>query len=400
SPLVRADEKLLVGVAEADITPPKGFPVCGYYHERLATGTLDPLKARAIVFRTDRVQAAIVTCDLTAIAADLTAEVRRRASKRIGITPAHIILTATHSHTAPDYDRNLYDYLESKEEPGKAEQSYAAKLVTGIVDAIAEAHSRAEPAILEVGSARQETAVSFNRRFLMRDGSVRTWMGLDNPDVRRPAGPIDPQVGLFLVRSQESGKPRGLLSNFALHLDTLGGTLWSADYPFYLEEAARQALDPKLVFLFGNGCCGDINHTDPSKKDRNKTEVIGRSLAKTVQSALPQLGRVAQPSLRLRRTTVRVPLQEVPAEQVSQARPLLLDARAGKKVEFFDVVAAYKAVVLDQLRNKVPQTKPSELINWGLSHTWAGIGSELPVEVHALALGNDLAVVFLPGEVF
>src|SRR5262249_10163206 len=121
---------------------------------------------------------------------------------------------------------------------------------------------------------------------------------------------------------------------------------------------------------------------------------------KTVQSALPQLGRVAQPSLRLRRTTVRVPLQEVTAEQVAQARPLLLDARAGKKVEFFDVVAAYKAVVLDQLRNKVPQTKPSELITWGLSHTWAGIGSELPVEVHALALGNDLAVVFLPGEVF
>src|SRR6059058_5323515 len=86
------------------------------------------------------------------------------------------------------------------------------------------------------GTARQETPVSFNRRFLMRDGSVRTWMSLDNPDVLRAAGPIDPDMGLMLVRSA-SGQPRGLLSNFALHLDTVGGTLWSADYPYHIEQA-------------------------------------------------------------------------------------------------------------------------------------------------------------------
>src|SRR5262245_854286 len=91
--LARAEGPLRVGVAEADITPAKNFPVAGYYHERLATGTLDPLKARAIVFRTERVQAAVVACDLTGIAVDLTAEVRRRASARTGIPGANIILT-------------------------------------------------------------------------------------------------------------------------------------------------------------------------------------------------------------------------------------------------------------------------------------------------------------------
>jgi hypothetical protein len=394
-----AEGTLRVGVAEADITPPKGFPVAGYYHERLATGTLDPLKARAIVFRTELVQAAVAACDLTGIAVDLTGEVRRRAAARTGIPAANIILTATHSHTAPDYMKDLYDYLGTSDGPSKPERPYAAKLVGGIVDAIADAQARAEPVVVEAGNARQETPVSFNRRFLIRDGSVRTWMSLDNPDVLRPAGPIDPDVGLLLVRSA-SGQPRGLLSNFALHLDTVGGTLWSADYPYHVEQAARKALDPKLVFLFGNGCCGDINHVDPSKKDRNKTDAIGRSLAKTVQSALPHLRRVEQLSFRVRRTTVRVPLQEITAEQAAQARPLLLAARSGKQIEFFDVVRAYKAVVLDQLRNKVPQTKPSEVINWGLSHTWAGVGSELPVEVHALALGNDVGIVFLPGEIF
>jgi hypothetical protein len=167
-----------------------------------------------------------------------------------------------------------------------------------------------------------------------------------------------------------------------------------------MEQAARKALDPELILLFGAGCCGDINHVDPSRKERNKTDHIGRSLAKTVQSALPHIRRVEQPSLRVRRTTVPVPLQEVTAEQVAQARPLLADARAGKQIEFFDLVRAYKAIILDQLRNKTPHTKASEFINWGLSHTWAGIGSELPVEVHALALGNEVAIVFLPGEIF
>src|SRR6516165_500207 len=152
----QAEDRLRVGLAEADITPPKGFPVAGYYHERLATGIHDPLKARALVFRTEKVQAAVVTCDLTGIAMDLTAEVRRRASVRTGIPAENIILTATHSHTAPDYSKDLYDFLGTANAPAKADRPYAAKLVAGIVDSIADAHAGAEPVMLEAGAGRQE----------------------------------------------------------------------------------------------------------------------------------------------------------------------------------------------------------------------------------------------------
>ena len=68
-----------IGVAETQITPPLGFPMAGYYFERLAAGTHDPLKAKAIAFLGDTDQAAIVVCDLTGVGADLTAEVRKRA---------------------------------------------------------------------------------------------------------------------------------------------------------------------------------------------------------------------------------------------------------------------------------------------------------------------------------
>src|SRR4051812_17639921 len=98
-----AEPALRVGVAEADITPPKGFPMAGYYHERLATGTKDALRAKAIVFRSGKEQAALVVCDLTGIATDLSAEARKLASAKTGIPAANIVVASTHSHTAPDY---------------------------------------------------------------------------------------------------------------------------------------------------------------------------------------------------------------------------------------------------------------------------------------------------------
>jgi neutral ceramidase len=254
--------------------------------------------------------------------------------------------------------------------------------------------------------------VSFNRRFVMKDGSVRTWMSLNDPNVVRPAGPIDPEIGMLLVRSaaaaalagergkSEATRPLALVSNFALHLDTVGGTLWSGDYPYYIERALRKSLHRDLVSVFGAGCCGDINHVDPGRKERNKTDFIGTSLAQTIARGLTDLKPVKQPVLRVRQATVPLPLQQVTAEEVARARPLILDARAGKKVDFFELVKAYKAVVLDQLRHKSPHAKAPDFINWGLSHTWAGVGAHLPVDVQVIGVGADVAIVALPGEIF
>jgi hypothetical protein len=102
---------LRVGIAEVDITPPVGFPMAGYYHERLAEGTIDSLKAKAIVFREGETAGALVVCDLIGIATDLSREVRRRASEKTGIPASNIVIAATHSHTAPDYMKELWLYL-------------------------------------------------------------------------------------------------------------------------------------------------------------------------------------------------------------------------------------------------------------------------------------------------
>ena len=81
--------------------------MAGYYHERLAEGEIDPLKARAIVFIDGETSGALVVCDLIGISTDLKNEVRKRASEKTGIPAEHIALSATHSHTAPDYMKEL-----------------------------------------------------------------------------------------------------------------------------------------------------------------------------------------------------------------------------------------------------------------------------------------------------
>jgi neutral ceramidase len=387
-----------VGVAETEITPPVGFPMAGYYFERLAAGTHDPLKAKAIAFIGDPDQAAIVVCDLTGVGADLTAEVRRRATLKTGIPAANIVVCATHSHTAPDYGKDLYEYLGSK--AARSKPHYTETLINRIVDAVAKAKQAAGPVSLSAGSATQSTPISFNRRFVMRDGSVHTWMNFKNPDVIRSAGPIDPEAGLLLVRSAQTKQPLGLFSNFALHLDTVGGLYWSGDYPYYVEQDLRKSLGTSLVSIFGNGCGGDINHIDPHRAEKNKTDFIGRSLAGSIESAIGSLRAIENPTLRVEHAVVRLPLPEISPADVKRSELLLKAARAGKKIDFFEHVMAYKTVMLDGLRNQPPSSHPENYLKFGLSHTLAGSGDSIPVDIHAICLGKDLAIVCLPGEVF
>jgi hypothetical protein len=372
--------------------------MAGYYHERLAEGEIDPLNAKAIVFASDETSGAIVVCDLIGIATDLKNEVRRRASEQTGIPAEHIGISATHTHTAPDYMKELYLYLG--QEPQEAlRKDYIEKLINGPVEAIVAAQQHAAQVLIESGTALQEVPVSFNRRWVTRDGSVRTWLGYDDPSVVRAAGPIDPEIGLVSFR-ELNGTPRGVLSNFALHLDTVGGSKWSADYPFFIDRVIRQELGAGVVSIFGTGCCGDINHVNPRSKVRNTADVIGSSLGKTILAGLPALKENTSPKLVVKSATVQLPLQSADQDEVTWAVSILEKARKKEPVDFYDHVTAHKKVLLDGLRHKEPFVKTADHITWGLSRSLSGIGDHIPVDITVFALGEDVAIISLPGEVF
>src|SRR5438876_12142626 len=99
-PALEAAE-LEAGVAVADITPPIGYRMCGYFYERLSTGVHDPLQAKVIYLEHGQQQAALVFCDLIGVPQAVTDRVRALASQTSGVPATNITVAATHSHTGP-----------------------------------------------------------------------------------------------------------------------------------------------------------------------------------------------------------------------------------------------------------------------------------------------------------
>ncbi len=366
------------GVAVVDITPDKGYRMSGYFNERLNTGVKDPLQAKALVMQQGDTQAAIVVCDLIGMTADVSTRARRVVSGMTGIPAENIAITATHSHTGPLYFGGLREYFHERavKQHGRdphEESPYDQTLVEKLVEVIAAAQQAAAPVRIDAGVA-EETRLSFNRRFHMKDGSVRFNPGQQNPDIVRVAGPIDPEVGILRFRAGE--KDLASLVAFAMHLDTTGGTEYSADYPYFFERELRKTLGPEFVSIFGAGTCGDINHIDVRIKGRRSTEEMGTMLAKTVADSLPKLTPVEKPSLAVRRAIVEAPLQKYSAEQVASARERM--AKIGTRELSF-----------------LEQVETAKIYDLSLRKT-----DSIPLEVQAFRLSPEVAIVTLPAEVF
>jgi len=372
--------ELTVGLAVTDITPPVAYRMSGYFRERLSTGTSNPLRAKAIVLRQGDERAALVFCDIIGLSLDVSSRARRQAAKKTGIPAANILIAATHSHTGPLYfgalRKHFHDLAVAKHGSDPYEKvDYPSKLVAKIVKAITQANAAAKPIRLKAGVAEQQ-GLSFNRRFHMKNGTVRFNPGILNPDIVRPAGPIDPEVGIVFFDEADNGSAAAALVNFTLHLDTVGGTMYAADYPYYLERALRETYGDQFVLLFGTGTCGDINHIDVTKKERLKTDFIGKTLAKTVSAKAGSLETIAEPALAVRSEIVQVPLQRYGPEKVAWARGNIKKVGT-RELSFLEQVEAYKILAL--------QMRP---------------GGTIGLEVQVFRLSSDVAVVGLPGEVF
>ena len=242
---------LKCGSYEIAITPKLGAVIPGYFAPRFGKGVKDELYAHALVLDDGNTTLAIISMDIIAVSDKMTAVVRDRLNEMTGIPKSNIMVSATHTHTGGTIDFPLYYAM------GDEKVAYYA--CEQAADAAVMAFNKLAPAKLGYGKA-EEWDVGFNRRFILKDGTVKTNPGINNPNLDRAAGPIDPDVGVIRI-DNEDGSPMAVLVNFANHLDVVGGEYFCADYPGEMRKVIRSVLGD-IPVLFLNGCCGDINHFD------------------------------------------------------------------------------------------------------------------------------------------
>ncbi len=353
-----ADKKLLAGAAASNITPPLGVSLNGGMSDRTATHVHDELHARCLVLDNGHTKLAIVVCDSCMLPRVVLDKAKHLAHGHTGIPLDRMLISATHTHSAPT-SAGVF-----QSEP---EESYTEFLATRISDGIRRAANNLAPARIGWGVGSEPTQV-FNRRWKMREGvklldpfgrvdHVRMNPPVASPDLIEPAGPTDPQIGVLAVRDAND-RPLALLANYSLHY--VGGVPAgevSADY--YGAFAARlpqllasDRIDPPFVGIMSNGTSGNINNIN-FREAREGLPPYAQ-IRKVAELAAVEAARVAgaieyhdQVPLEMRQASIRLGRRSTPKDEVERAKFVLSQSK-GMTLKGVEEIYARETVLLNE----------------------------------------------------
>jgi hypothetical protein len=297
-------KKMFRAGAHAQNINPQKYPISvnGGMTDRQAKGAHDPMHARCLVLDDGTNKLAFVVVDACMVPRDITDAAKALAQKSTGIPPERILISATHTHTAP----TLAGVFQSEPDDG-----YREYLKKQIGKGIEQAVANLEPAKVGWGVGQDPTQV-FNRRWLRdltvipadpfgnRTDKVQMNPGYQAPGLVKPAGPTDPAVSLLSVQSMQ-GRPIAILANYSLHyVGDVPGNVLSADYFGAFAERIKELVgaektDPPFVGIMSNGTSGDINNvnyggTAPEKKPTfERTRYVADSVAQAAFKAYKKI---------------------------------------------------------------------------------------------------------------
>jgi hypothetical protein len=292
---------LIAGVAEKVLTPKHPTFLTGYPLplDRYHTEVHDDIKAHCFYLKNGSDRLVIITLDLCYYSKRRVQSVREKIYKLCGIPAENIMISATHTHSAPAPasipfrlwdDRNeMYpDYLDFVDEQ--------------ITEGVHEAMLNAFPASIGMGFGicGKEQNVGGNRR---------------DKD-----GPADPQVWVTAIKD-DSGKLRGALINYALHPTFLHAEsrIITADYPCYIYEYFQKD-DPDVVVGFQIGAAGDQSSRHfRSGQNFEEAKRVGYAIGAEAARVIDTLTYETDPTLAARRTMINPSIKPIPPLDQAQA---------------------------------------------------------------------------------
>ena len=361
---------LKAGAAKVDISPRPGVALAGGFRPVVARSVHDPLHCRALVLDDGRCPLALATCDLIVIQREDVLRVKEEIRRRIGLPPEQVMLAATHTHSAPAPAGLLGT---------DREDAYMDWALPRMAEAVVRAWQARRPARAGWGTGEAPGHV-FNRRFRMKDGTVRTNPGSQNPDALAPVGPVDPQVALLAVVDGADGSPLAAVGNYALHyVGGVGPGHVSADYFACVEQAVNGLMGADFPLLWTNGFCGDVNNNDVFRP-REPAAPYER-----MRSVAASVGQAAEGIWRGMEFAEEAPLAAALADL-----PVRRRVSTPEELEQARAVMAHPAGEDDPGRERAYAREALLLADWP---------EEEVAPVQALRVGG-LGIAALPGEMF
>ena len=353
------------GAVALDVSP-KQFPVLvnGGMTSRSASGVTDPIYAKALLLADGKTEIAIVVVDSCMMPQPMLDEAKALATKRTGIPSDRILISATHTHTAP----STLGCLGTKADP-----RYTPYLKGKIAEAIAAAKKKLQPA--QAGwnkvNAAEFTAL---RRWVRRpdriandpfgNPTVRANMhaGRNWDDVTGESGPEDPDLTLISIQDLK-GKPLAILANFSMHY--FGGVkAVSADYFGKFATNMRKMLgaDESFVGIMSHGCSGDIWRRDytlrnwivdpPPKEEQMQIDSYSKDLAERALQGYSKIQHRTDPDLAMAETRMTLKYR-TPDVGLLQWAEGIVEEMGGRNPKNKTEVYAFEQIVLNERQETV-----------------------------------------------
>ncbi len=371
-----ASPSLRAGAYSVDLSP-TGFPVRvnGMFTERSANEVTDRLFAKALALDDGTTRLVLCVVDSCMIGREVIDRAKADASKSTGIPTERMLVSSTHTHSAP----SALGCLGSRADPG-----YEAFLPGHISMAIVGAVKRLEPA--RVGWAQADDwDHTFNRRWIRRPDkmltdpfgrrNVRAHMhpGHESSEAIGPSGPVDPQLSVLAIQRID-GKPLAILANYSMHY--YGSPLVSSDYygRFALHVATMLGADDSFVGIMSQGTSGDLMWMDYGAPRREiGYDAYAREIAERVAAMVRGIKWQESAPLRMAERKLELSYRVPDPERLTWAREL--EAKLGEKL---------------------PQSQ-QEIYALEAIHLHERSRTELKLQ--ALRIG-ELGITALPNEVF
>ena len=340
-----------VGAAQVDITPDYRIWLNGYAARQTESEGIDQhIFAQALAVGGDKKSLAVlITVDTVGVPGAVRDEVAARLAKKAGLRNERFALCSTHTHTAPMLTGsipNIFGAALPPDEQARVDR-YTRELADKLEQAALAAVRDRRPATLTWGQTKAGFAA--NRR--------------------TKGGPVDHDLPVLVARDK-SGQVRALFLSYACHCTTLGATpnRICGDWAGYAREYLERD-HPGAVVLVALGCGGDAN--PHPRTGLELAQQHGRTITTAVNALFQQPLTPLRDKFACQVKRIALPFDTLPTRAEWMTR--------SQSTNQYIAYHAKKNLARLDRGEKLP--------------------TELPYLVQTWSFGDQLAMIFLPGEV-